>query len=342
MFMERKEGLRRPRKSDVIIGVSPWIRALYDRMAMVASTDVTVAISGESGTGKELIARTLHALSGRIDGPFVVVNCAAIPENLLEDELFGHVRGAFSGAVGDRPGLFAAADGGTLFFDEIGEMSLGLQAKLLRVLQTREFRRVGDDEDTRVDIRVITATNVDLEKAVEDGRFRTDLYYRIHVFPMHMLPLRERREDIPLLAQHFLLLHRQKTRSSVEGFSPEALQSLMHHGYPGNIRELENRVQRALVMATGKRISVADLATESGPYSQPMAMDLSHPFRQLKRQVVEEFEREYTVAILEANGGNIAAAARQAGMDRKNLWSLAKKYNIAIDEIREVFNTDVK
>ena len=214
---------RRPRKSDVIIGGAGWIKDLYERISMVAPTDVTVAIYGESGTGKELVARTIHNLSHRYESSFVVVNCAAIPENLLEDELFGHVRGAFTDATKDREGLFAAADTGTLFLDEIGEMPLALQVKLLRVLQSQEFRRIGDDRDTRVDVRVITATNRDLEQAVAAGVFRQDLYYRINVFPMTLPPLRERREDVPLLAHHFLLKHRSKVGKRIEGFTPAAL-----------------------------------------------------------------------------------------------------------------------
>ena len=213
---------RRPRKSDVIIGGAAWIKELYERLAMVAPTDVAVAIYGESGTGKELVARTLHTYSHRSDKPFVVVNCAAIPENLLEDELFGHVQGAFTNATKDRDGLFQTANGGTLFLDEIGEMPLALQVKLLRVLQSQEFRRIGDDRDTQVDVRIITATNRNLEKAIASGAFREDLYFRINVFPMSLPPLRERREDIPLLAHHFLLKHRARVGKRVEGFTSDA------------------------------------------------------------------------------------------------------------------------
>ncbi len=325
---------RRPRKSDVIIGTSRWVQELHDRIAMVAPTEVTVAIAGESGTGKELVARTLHANSQRFREPFVVVNCAAIPENLLESELFGHVRGAFTDASKDREGLFAAADGGTLFLDEIGEMSLGLQSKLLRVLQSHEFRRVGDDKDTKVDIRLVTATNIDLEQAVAHGRFRADLFYRINVFPMYMLPLRQRPEDIPLLAHHFLILHRNKVGKTVEGFTPAALDALMSYSYPGNIRELENKVHHALVLCTGDTIDVDGLPELGGAVSNERNMDLSRKFRDLKREVVEQFENEYALKLLEANGGNLAAAARQGGLDRKNLWAMAKKYDIPVNAIR--------
>src|SRR5665647_29201 len=207
---EGRADKRRPRKSDVLIGTGPWIKELYDRIAMVAATDVTVAIFGESGTGKELVARTIHNTSPRHDAPFVVVNCAAIPEALLEDELFGHVRGAFTDATRDREGLLNAAHTGTLFLDEIGELPLPLQSKLLRVLQSQEFRKIGDDQDRRVDVRIITATNRDLDQLVARGLFRQDLYYRINVFPMRMPPLRERPEDVALLVHHFVQKHRAR------------------------------------------------------------------------------------------------------------------------------------
>ncbi|HTJ47171.1 MAG TPA: sigma-54 dependent transcriptional regulator [Kofleriaceae bacterium] len=325
---------RRPRKSDVIIGGGGWIKGLYERIAMVAPTDVTVAISGESGTGKELVARTVHNLSPRYESPFVVVNCAAIPESLLEDELFGHVKGAFTDATRDREGLFAAADGGTLFLDEIGEMMPALQAKLLRVLQSQEFRRIGDDHDMRVDVRVITATNRDLEKAVAAGTFRQDLYYRINVFPLHLPPLRERREDIALLAHHFLLKHRPKVGKRVEGFTPTALAKLSAYDFPGNVRELENKVHHALVMAQGTQITPEDIAV-SGPSTGPgPRIDLARPFRDLKQEMIEGFERDYVEELLRVHHGNLAAAARQAGMDRKNLWAMAKKYGFDLDGFR--------
>ncbi|MCG8423297.1 MAG: sigma-54 dependent transcriptional regulator [Proteobacteria bacterium] len=322
------KGTRRPRKSDVIIGGGTWIKELYERISMVAPTDVTVAIFGESGTGKELVARTIHNLSQRYENPFVVVNCAAIPEPLLEDELFGHIKGAFTNAAADRQGLFAAADTGTLFLDEIGEMPLALQAKLLRVLQTQEFRRIGDDSHTRVDIRLITATNRNLEKAVEAGDFRQDLYYRINVFPLILPPLRERLDDLPLLAHHFLLKHRARASKNVEGFTPAALAKLGSYDFPGNVRELENKVHHALVMAQGRYIQPADVPIAGiGSISAPH-LDLTRKFRDLKREVVEAFERQYVQKLLRLHNGNVAAASRQAGMDRKNLWALAKKYDI--------------
>ena len=326
---------RRPRKSDVIIGGGGWIKELYERIAMVAPTDVTVAISGESGTGKELVARTIHNLSPRYESPFVVVNCAAIPENLLEDELFGHVKGAFTDATRDREGLFAAADTGTLFLDEIGEMPAALQAKILRVLQSQEFRRIGDDRDSKVDVRVITATNRDLDKAVAAGTFRQDLFYRINVFPLHLPPLRERREDIALLAHHFLLKHRIKVGKRIEGFAPTAIAKLIGYDFPGNVRELENKVHHALVMAQGPYIGPDDVGVAAPTMPTAPRIDLARPFRTLKQEMVESFEREYVRELLRAHRGNLAAAARQAGMDRKNLWAMAKKYGFDLDGFRD-------
>jgi DNA-binding NtrC family response regulator len=326
---------RRPRKSDVIIGGGTWIKELYERISMVAATDVTVAISGDSGTGKELVARTIHNLSPRMEGPFVVVNCAAIPEGLLEDELFGHVRGAFTDATRDREGLIAAAHSGTLFLDEIAEMPVPLQAKLLRVLQSHEFRRIGDDKDLQVDVRVITATNRDLEQAVAAGTFREDLYYRIHVFPLVLPPLRERKDDIALLAHHFVMRHRTKVGKEIEGLSADAVARLVQYDFPGNVRELENKIHQALVVTRGPMIEADDLSLPPArPVSRAPALDLDRPFRDLKSDAVDKFERDYLVALLDRHHGNLAAASRQAGMDRKNLWALVQRHAIDVDAFR--------
>jgi DNA-binding NtrC family response regulator len=318
---------RRPRKSDVIIGSGSWIKELYDRIAMVAATDATVAIFGESGTGKELVARTIHNSSPRHDAPFVVVNCAAIPETLLEDELFGHVRGAFTDATRDREGLLAAAHNGTLFLDEIGELPLPLQAKLLRVLQSQEFRRIGDDQDRRVDVRIITATNRDLDQLVARGSFRQDLYYRINVFPMHMPPLRERPEDIALLVHHFVQKYRARLGKQVEGVSPGALARLAAYEFPGNVRELENKIHQAMVIAAGVIIEEDDIAL---PPAEPstLRVDVNRPFRELKQETIDMFERSYLTELLRVHRGNLAQAARAAGMDRKNLWALVERHGL--------------
>jgi len=319
---------RRPRKSDVLIGSGTWIKELYDRIAMVAATDVTVAIFGESGTGKELVARTIHNSSPRHDAPFVVVNCAAIPEQLLEDELFGHVRGAFTDASRDREGLLAAAHTGTLFLDEIGELPLPLQAKLLRVLQSQEFRRIGDDQDRRVDVRIITATNRDLDQLVAHGGFRQDLYYRINVFPMHLPPLRERPEDIALLVHHFVQKYRGRLGKVIDGVTPGALQRLAAYDFPGNVRELENKIHQAMVVAAGPVIEASDVALPRAPTAPGMRVDVARPFREVKQETIDAFERSYLTELLRTHRGNLAQAARAAGMDRKNLWALVERHGL--------------
>jgi two-component system response regulator AtoC len=324
---EARGDKRRPRKSDVIIGTGGWIKELYDRIAMVAATDVTVAIFGESGTGKELIARTIHNTSPRHDAPFVVVNCAAIPEALLEDELFGHVRGAFTDASRDREGLLVAAHTGTLFLDEIGELSLALQAKLLRVLQSQEFRRIGDDQDRSVDVRIITATNRELDQLVARGSFRQDLYYRINVFPMHMLPLRDRPADIPLLVHHFVAKYRARLGKPIDGVSAGALARLCAYDFPGNVRELENKVHQAMVIASGPAIEEADVALPEARLGRPH-IDVTRPFRDVKQETIDAFERAYLTELLRVHHGNLTQAARAAGMDRKNLWALVERHGL--------------
>ncbi len=318
---------RRPRKSDVLIGTGRWIKELYDRIAMVAATDVTVAIFGESGTGKELVARTIHNSSPRHDQPFVVVNCAAIPEPLLEDELFGHVRGAFTDASRDREGLLAAAHTGTLFLDEIGELPLPLQAKLLRVLQSQEFRRIGDDQDRRVDVRIVTATNRDLDAMILAGNFRQDLYYRINVFPLHLPPLRERPEDIALLVHHFMLKYRARLGKPIDSMSPAALAQFCAYEFPGNVRELENKVHQAMVMCAGPVIEDADVALPKSRASTTRPA-VDRPFREVKQEMIDTFEKRYLTELLRVHHGNLAQAARAAGMDRKNLWSLVDRHGL--------------
>ncbi len=324
---ELRADKRRPRKTDILIGTGAWIKELYDRIAMVAATDVTVAIFGESGTGKELVARTIHTSSPRHDAPFVVVNCAAIPEALLEDELFGHVRGAFTDATRDREGLLAAAHTGTLFLDEIGELPLPLQGKLLRVLQSQEFRRIGDDQDRRVDVRIVTATNRDLDQLVARGSFRQDLYYRINVFPMHLPALRERPEDIALLVHHFIAKYRGRLGKPIDGIAPGALRRLSAYDFPGNVRELENKVHQAMVVAEGPVIGEADIALPA-TRTAGTRPDITRPFRELKQEAIVGFEKAYLTELLREHRGNLARAARAAGMDRKNLWSLAVRHGL--------------
>jgi DNA-binding NtrC family response regulator len=325
---------RRPRKTDILIGTGSWIKELYDRIAMVAATDVTVAIFGESGTGKELVARTIHNASPRHDAPFVVVNCAAIPEALLEDELFGHVRGAFTDATRDREGLLAAAHTGTLFLDEIGELPLPLQGKLLRVLQSQEFRRIGDDQDRRVDVRIVTATNRDLDQLVARGSFRQDLYYRINVFPMHLPALRERPEDIALLVHHFIAKYRARLGKPIDGIAPGALRRFSAYDFPGNVRELENKVHQAMVVAEGPLITEADVALPAGR-STGTRLDIARPFRELKQEAIDAFEKAYLTELLREHRGNLARAARAAGMDRKNLWTLVVRHGLDREQFKK-------
>ena len=232
-----------------VVTRSPKMQALLEQVARVAETDATICLSGETGTGKELIARVLHCNSRRARGPFVAVNCGAIPETLFESELFGHVKGAFTSAYDSKRGVFQSADGGTLFFDEIGEMPLALQVKLLRALEEREVHPVGADRSIKIDVRIIAATNKDLGQAVRDGRFREDLFYRIQVVPLTILPLRDRRDDIPPLAQHFLQQSARRMNKDVRGFLPDAMQKLMLHSWPGNVRELENVIENAVIMS---------------------------------------------------------------------------------------------
>jgi two-component system response regulator AtoC len=255
-------------------------------------------------------------------------NCGALPEGLLESALFGHVRGAFTDASRDREGLLQAAHMGTLFLDEIGEMPLPLQAKLLRVLQSQEFRRIGEDVDRRVDVRIITATNRDLDQLVARGSFRQDLYYRINVFPMHLPPLRERPDDIALLVQHFVQKYRTRLGKQIDGVTPAALARFASYEFPGNVRELENKVHQAMVMATGQVIDTDDvvLPAPAVTASSHLRVDVTRPFRDVKQETIEAFERSYLTELLRAHRGNLAQAARAAGMDRKNLWSMVERY----------------
>ena len=329
---ELRRKVQRRRKADLIIGVSAAITEVRRLIGTVSHTEVAVALYGETGTGKELAARTIHEQSQRSDQPFVVVDCAALPEPLLENELFGHEAGAYTGADRKTLGLLAEADGGTVFIDEIGEMPLGLQSKLLRFLQTKEFRRVGAATQTRVDVRVVTATNRDLEAEIAAGRFRRDLFYRINVFPIRLPALRERREDVGLLADHFLRAAGKEMGRVVEPLKPEALAVLSAHDWPGNVRQLENVVRRLVVGAEGSRIGAAECEAVLGvrsPSAAPNgAKDSVEPFHAARAEALEIFERAYLDRLLRATGNNVAEAARRAGIDRKNLWLKLKRYGL--------------
>jgi DNA-binding NtrC family response regulator len=319
-----------------LVAKSRAMAKVIELMRRAAASDLTVLITGESGTGKEVVARGVHAASARKERRFVAVNCGAIPDTLLEAELFGHMRGAFTGATADHRGLFEEADGGTLFLDEIGELPLAMQVKLTRVLQERAVRRVGGSDERRIDVRVITATNVDLKAAVAAGRFRDDLYYRINIFPIHLPPLRERREDIPMLAALFVERHAARQDGRPEGFTPEALAALIEHDWPGNVRELENVVQRALAVAEGPRIGVAALPEEVVAAAPPRAPGGAGP--QSYREVVElardRASREFLVALMKDVGGNVTQAAERAGMERESLHRLLKRHGLRSEDFK--------
>jgi two-component system response regulator GlrR len=302
-----------------IIGKSEPVGKLLEQVAQAAQVDSFVYISGESGTGKELVAKSLHLASSRKDGPFVAVNCAAIPETLLESELFGYEKGAFTGATQSRRGLLAQADGGTFFLDEISEMPLTMQAKLLRVLSELVFYPLGSNRMVKVDTRIVAASNKNLQEEVKQGRFREDLFYRIHVIHLKVPPLRERKEDIPLLARHFLRKYAEKMKKETIGFSQGAFQKLMVYKWPGNVRELENCVESAVAM-TDKKVISEDLVLQGkaqGP-SGPMA------FKDAKT----EFERQYLIHLMEITEGNVSQAAKLAGKYRADLYELLKKHDL--------------
>ncbi len=340
LMLERR--LEKKENFGDLLGNSPQMQEVY-RLAMgVAPTQSTVLILGESGTGKELTARALHEHSTRSGNPFVAVNCSAIPENLVESELFGHVRGAFTGATATREGLFEAADKGTIFLDEVGDLPPLAQVKLLRVLQEGEIKRVGSNETRRVDVRVIAATNVDLQQQIGVGKFREDLYYRLNVIAVELPALRRRREDIPLLAYHFLQKYADRARRDVRNISPEAMRMLRARQWPGNVRELENAIEHAVVFCQGETIVPADLPSarsNSMPSSSQQEPDEGSvvlpasltdlPYRDAKQLAVTAFDTSYFGTLLERTGGNISEAARRAGLDRSNFRRAAKRAGVA-------------
>jgi len=299
-----------------LLGKSPAMQAVFARIGQAAPSDANVLISGESGTGKELVAKALHYNSPRAGRPFVPVNCAAIPASLLESELFGHVKGAFTGAVKARRGLFREAEGGTLFLDEIGDMAPELQAKLLRVIEDRAIRPVGSDEAIPVDLRVVASTNKDLAAGIRAGLFREDLYYRLAVIPLHLPPLRERREDIPLLADHFLRRAAALSGKPIRGFTPEAMVALLRHPWPGNVRELENVVERAVTLAISDQIPPEILLLDVSAAPAPAAL-LAQATR---RPTLDELTTEYISLVLREVGGDKAKAAEILGVSKRTLY----------------------
>jgi len=319
-----------------IVGNHPAMQKITQLISQVAGTKATVLIQGESGTGKEIVARAIHYQSDRASKPFVVINCAAIPGNLLESELFGHEKGAFTGAIKTKRGRLELADQGTLFLDEIGEMPRELQVKILRVLEEQKFQRVGGTEDVEVDNRIIAATNKDLKQAVEAGFFRDDLYYRLNVITISIPPLRERKEDLPLLIDYFLKKHREVFKSRATGVKEEALKLLAEYPWPGNVRELENTLVRAMILSASDLIQAEDLPDEMRREGMPEGMKLPahrEELKQMKKEAQqkakEEIEKGFIIEALRQGGGNVLRSAERVGMDRRQFQNLIRKYGIS-------------
>lgn len=315
-----------------MIGDSPAIRHLKDQIAIAAPTSGWVLITGENGTGKELVARAIHHLSHRREKPFIEVNCAAIPEELIESELFGHEKGAFTGATAQRKGKFDQAHEGTLFLDEIGDMSLKTQAKVLRILQEHKFERVGGNRTIEVDVRVIAATNKDLDEEIRTGNFREDLYYRLNVLPFHVPPLRQRVEDIPKLAHHFLEFFCSKESRDTKSLTPEALNTLVNYGWPGNVRELKNIIERLAIMTPENLISAENLPAAVSGKHQGMKRQCTQPEGQVFtfREAREEFEKEFLIQKLEENEWNVSRTAEAIEIERSNLHRKIKSFGIEL------------
>jgi DNA-binding NtrC family response regulator len=324
-----------------LVGSSGGIREVTRMIEAVAYSAATVLVTGESGTGKELVARALHTRSPRRAHPFVALNCGALTETLLESELFGHVKGAFTGAHRDQKGLFDAADGGTIFLDEIGDIPPPTQVRLLRVLQEGEIKRVGAAESVKVDVRVIAATHRDLPRLVKAGKFREDLFYRLNVINVPLPPLRDRVEDIPLLAHHFLRRYADRLAKKVRNISPEALDLLCGYRWPGNVRELENAIERAVVLCRGDGIAAGDLPPAVTGRTAPLVREapvagddaawLSLSYAAAKEQALRRFEKSYVDALMKGCDNNISAAARKAGMDRSNFKRVLRKYRTDVE-----------
>ncbi len=333
--LERR--IRKKEKETFFVGESPRMQELIDTIRLVARADVTVLITGETGTGKELAARMIHNLSGRTGKPFVAVNCPAIPETILESELFGYRKGAFTGALTDREGLFQVAQGGTLLLDEIGDISSSLQAKLLRVLQERELKPLGDTATRRVDVRVIAATNRDLAGNVAAGLFRSDLYYRLNVVSVNTPPLRDIPEDIPLIAYHFLSLFCSELGLDRKRLTEEAIQFLVSRQWKGNARELQNEIKRAVIFSKSEMLSPSDFRANAEPVvarnAAPETDGLA--YRDARREVLASFNIEYISNLLRRSQGNVSLAAQSAGMERQSLQHIMRKYGIASAAFRK-------
>jgi len=328
ILREELDEINRPQK---IIGKSRKMNDVYEIIKKVGELDSTVLITGESGTGKELVAHAIHHEGARRNRRFVPVNCSAIPENLLESELFGHTKGAFSGAQSARPGLFKYADKGTLFLDEIGDISLPVQAKLLRVIQEQKIRSVGDEEEKEIDVRIILATSRDLKQMIADKEFREDLYYRINVVPLKLPPLRERIDDIPLLVNHFI----EKFGRTVKTISGEAMPYLLNYPWPGNVRELQNTVERMLIMAAGEKVEIMDLPAEVAEYAHCGEQRKTGSYAERKSAMLNQFNMRTVSEALDESGGNVTKAAAALDLERASFQRLMKACGIKSEEFRD-------
>ncbi len=326
MLMEnlylRKE-LEAKSEFDLIVGKSEAMNVVLDMVKRVSPSESTVLITGESGTGKEMLAREIHSHSLRRNGPFVVVDCGALVETLFESELFGHTRGSFTGAYETKHGRFEVAHGGTIFLDEISNISLNIQAKLLRVIQEKEITRVGSSKPIKIDVRIIAATHENLTEAVKEGKFREDLFYRLSVVPIHLPPLRDRKEDIPLLVDHFLRKYNKRSKKNIEGIDPKAGKLLMEHSWPGNIRELENTIERAVVLVRNDQIGLEDLIYHGIGSTSTIFETVGGRYKAL-----DQIEEEYIKVVFYSLHGNKSQTAKILGIDRKTLLSKLKRYNI--------------
>jgi DNA-binding NtrC family response regulator len=323
ILMERLGGHSPPSQGyATLVGRAPSFAKAIEHLSDIAKSEAPVLISGETGTGKELVAQAIHSLSARAGGPFIAVNGGLLQDSLLEDVLFGHERGAFTNAYTHRPGFFALAENGTLFLDEIDFLSLNAQIALLRVLQDRRYRLIGGTNEMEANVRIMAATNADLPDLVGEGRFRSDLYYRLSVFSIHLPPLRERMEDVPILISHFLKKHRPPDQRELR-LSPEAYTALSNYHWPGNVRELENAMIRAIYLSKGEIINTEDLGVPTHPGQKQL-----RPLRIEKKEAIEAFERDYLIRLMRKTGGNVSQAARIADKDRGELYKLLRKYRI--------------
>ncbi len=332
-----QERLRKQESFQEMVGMSHRMAKVFETIGLVAGTDATILITGESGTGKDLAARAIHGTSPRADRPYVAVNCPNLPEEILESELFGYRKGAFTHAVKDKKGLFWEAQGGTIYLDEIGDISGTLQTKLLRVLQEKEIRPLGETRNVKVDVRIIASTNQDLRSKIEERLFREDLFYRLNVISIHMPPLRERPEDIPLLAEHFLKKCSQDLDKPPKRLAPETMDRLLKQHWPGNVRELENAIRRAVILSSGQEIRPDEIDWANPEEAECLMTDQVKrmPYKEAKRLVLERFHFEYVSEALMRNRGNVTRAAKECGMERQALQQVMRRYGIKSRDFQE-------